>query len=352
MSTAVAPSAPHAAARREALAARIATVPRLRLAMLPTPLEPASRLSAALGGPEILIKRDDMTGLAFGGNKTRQLEFIFADLQARGCDTLVAGAYTQSNWCRQMTAAACKLGLGVSLVLVHGEKGPKLQGNLLLDRLMGASVDIVDIDSMEKLQPHLDAKAETLRAEGKKPYIVGPFVANTLELGAIGYVQCAIELDEQFEAQGIAPSHLYVCGANMTPAGLALGFKALGRDIRVVGITPIQWREDRATDIARIAGFAQKRLGLDVGLGTEDFDSDDGYIGPRYGVVTPGCLEALRLAASKEGLILDPVYTGKAMAGLIDHVRSGRLRGAGPVVFLHTGGLPALFAYAEDLGLE
>ena len=128
-------------------------------------------------GPEIWIKRDDLTGLCFGGNKTRQLEFVFADLLAKGCDTVVAGAYTQSNWCRQMTAAARKLGLDISLVLLHGEKGPVLQGNYLLYRLMGAAIDVVDLPSLELLQPYLDAKAEELRAAGRRPYIVEPMGA-------------------------------------------------------------------------------------------------------------------------------------------------------------------------------
>src|SRR5687768_13897355 len=145
-----------------ALQARIDAQPRVRLAHLPTPLEPCPRFSAALGGPAIWIKRNDLTGLAFGGNKTRQLEFVFADVLAQGADTVVAGAYTQSNWCRQMTAAAKKLGLEVALVLLHGEKGPALQGNLLLDRLMGAEVTVVELDSMERLAPLLEAKAQEL----------------------------------------------------------------------------------------------------------------------------------------------------------------------------------------------
>src|SRR5688572_4782900 len=247
-----------------ALQARIDAQPRVRLAHLPTPLERCPRLSAALGGPPIWIKRDDLTGLAFGGNKTRQLEFVFADILAQGADTVVAGAYTQSNWCRQMTAAARKLGLEVALVLLHGEKGPVLQGNLLLDRLMGADVTVVDLDSMERLAPLLDAKAQELARAGRRPYVVAPFGVEKLVLGALGYVNAALELDRQLDEAGIDPDYLYLCGANMTPGGLALGLKALGRRAKLVNIAPIRWSEARAVDIARIADGTARRLELDV----------------------------------------------------------------------------------------
>jgi D-cysteine desulfhydrase family pyridoxal phosphate-dependent enzyme len=336
---------------RAALQTRIDALPRVRLAHLPTPLELCPRLSEALGGPEIWIKRDDLTGLAFGGNKTRQLEFLFADVLAQGADTVVAGAYTQSNWCRQMTAAARKLGLEVALVLLHGEKGPALQGNLLLDRLMGADVTIVDLDSMERLTPLLEAKAEELGRAGRKPSVVAPFSIPRQALGAIGYVNAALELDAQLDAAGIDPDHVVLCGANMTPGGLALGLKALGRRARLINVAPIRWSEARAVDIARIGNAAATRLGLDVTLAADEIDNHDEYIGERYGLVTAAGREALQLVARTEAVILDPVYSSKAMAGLIDQVRRGRIGKHARVVFVHTGGTPALFAYAQDLGL-
>ncbi len=343
------------AMNRQELRDRLATRPRVALAHLPTPLDPLPRFSEALkgpgGGPAIWIKRDDMTGLAFGGNKTRQLEFVFADMLEQGADVLVAGAYTQSNWCRQMTAACRRLGLDISLLLLHGEKGPALQGNLLLDHLMGADVTVVDLDSMEHLQPLLDAKGEALRLAGRKPYVMKPLGVESLALGALGYVEAAAELDRQFDDAGLVPTHLYVCGANMTPAGMALGFKALARDIRLVNVTPIQWSEPRADDIVRIGNAAADLLDLEVRLETGDFESHDDYIGERYGVVSDGGREALKLMARSEGIILDPVYSSKALAGLIDHVRLGSLTRDDTVVFVHTGGTPALFAYAEDLEL-
>ena len=337
---------------REDLQERLSAFPRVRLAALPTPLERCERLSAALGGPEIWIKRDDLTGLAMGGNKTRQLEFVFADILRQGCDTVVAGAYTQSNWCRQMTAASAKLGLAISVVLLHGEKGPKLQGNLLLMKLLGADVTVVDLDSIERLQPLLEEKAAELRAAGRKPYIVAPMGVESLSLGALGYVAAALELDGQLAQAGIDADHVYLCGANMTPAGMALGLKALGRGARFHNIAPIMWSEPRGQNIADIGNAAAERLGIATRLTAAELDSTDEYIGPRYGVVTDACREALRLVAGTEGIVLDPVYSGKAMAGLIDHIRTGRIANGETVVFLHTGGTPALFAYADDLGLE
>ena len=333
----------------QALRTRIDALPRVRLAHLPTPLEHCPRLTAALGGPQIYIKRDDLTGLAFGGNKTRQLEFLFADILAQGSDIVVAGAYAQSNWCRQITAAARKLGLDAALVLVHGVKGPMLQGNLLLDRLMGADVTVVDLDDMHDLQPLLERRAEALAAEGRRPYIVAPFSLELQSLSAVGYVNAMIELDEQLRAVNARADKIYLAGANMTPAGLAMGARALGSGATVVSISPIRWEDDRATDIARVATATAERLGLGIRIEPGDIVSDDGYIGERYGLLTPEARAALKLVAGTEGIILDPVYSGKAMAGMIDHIRRGRIGRDETVVFVHTGGTPALFAYAEDV---
>ncbi|MCX8099839.1 MAG: D-cysteine desulfhydrase family protein [Geminicoccaceae bacterium] len=336
---------------RADLEAALARQPRVPLAILPTALHPLPRLSEALGGPEIWVKRDDLTGLAFGGNKTRQLEFLFADVLASGADTVIAGAYTQSNWCRQMTAACARLRLSIHLILLHGQKGPKLQGNLLLDRLMGAEVEIVDLDSMEKLQPLIDARAEELRRRGRKVYVVEPLGLRSNVLGTLGYVQATLELLDQIEASGHAFHHLYQCGANMQPAGLALGLEALAAPIKLATVTSIRWSTPRGGDIARIANATAEHLGLQVRVTPERVNATDDYIGPDYGVLTPEAREALHLCARTEGLILDPVYTAKAMAGLIDHVRRGIVGRNERVIFLHSGGTPALFAYAEDLGL-
>ena len=318
---------PEAALTRADLAARLAAHPRVSLAHLPTPLDPCPRLAEAIGVGALHIKRDDLTGLAFGGNKTRHLEFTFAEILKSGADTVVAGAYTQSNWCRQITAAACRHGLAVSLVLIQGIKGPTVQGNLLLDRLMGADVTVVDLDSMEQIQPLLDEKARALEAAGRRPFVVAPFDLDQQVRAALGYVVAAIELDAQFDDAGIDPAQIFVCGANNTPAGLITGLRALGRRARVASISPIRWEEARALDIARVATGAARALDLNLAIEPGDFVVDDGHVGESYGVLSDDARAAIRLAAETEGIFLDPVYTGKAMAGLIDRARRGAVGG-------------------------
>ena len=334
---------------RAALAARVAALPRVRLAHLPTPLEPCPRLAEAIGLHALYVKRDDLTGLAFGGNKTRHLEFVFPEIRAAGADVVVAGAYTQSNWCRQIAAAARRLGLDVSLTLIHGVKGPAPQGNLLLDRLMGADVTVVALDSMEDIQPLLDEKARALEAAGRCPFVIAPFALDLQVLAALGYVNAALELDAQFDDAAIDPDRVFISGANVTPAGLVLGLRALGRRARVTAVSPIRWKEDRAADIARIAAATARKLAFDAAVAPGDFTADEGHVGEGYGKVTPECRAAIRLAAESEGLFLDPVYTGKAMAGLVDKTARGEVGADETVVFVHTGGTPALFAYAGDL---
>jgi 1-aminocyclopropane-1-carboxylate deaminase/D-cysteine desulfhydrase-like pyridoxal-dependent ACC family enzyme len=330
---------------RAALQARIDALPRVRLAHLPTPLEHCPRLSAALGGVDVWIKRDDLTGLAFGGNKTRQLESLFADILAVGADTVVAGAYTQSNWCRQITGAARKLGLEVALILLHGERGPALQGNLLLDRLMGADVTVVDLDSMERLTPLLEAKRAELARAGRKPYVVRPFGLDKLMLGALGYVNGALELDAQLETAGIDPDFLYLCGANMTPAGMLLGLRALGRRTKLVSIAPIVWSEPRAIDIARIAGAAAARLEIEVRIAPADIENHDAFIGERYGVVPEGAREALRLVAGTEGIPRPGVQ--RQGDGRADRSRAHRPHRPGP-----DGRVPAHRRHARSVRLR
>jgi L-cysteate sulfo-lyase len=330
-----------------ALKSRLATFPRTKLAFLPTPLEACAQLSRELGGPEIFIKRDDMTGLAFGGNKTRQLEFVFGEVLASGADTVVAGAYTQSNWCRQITAAARKYGLEPVLVLAQGIKGTQLQGNLLLDVLMGADITVVPVLD-EKLQPHLEAKVLQLQRAGRKPYLISSFETRTQSLAALGYVEAVLEICDQL---GRAPDHIYVAGSEMSPAGLMTGVHALGLATRVTSISPIVYPESRQAEIARICNAIAKRLRLDLEFEPHDILVDDAYIGEAYGIVSEAGREAMHLLATSEGLILDPVYTSKGMAGLIDHIRRGKLMKGETAVFVHTGGLPALFAYAQDLAL-
>ena len=327
----------------------LSRVQRVPLAFLPTPLQYCPRLSQAIGGPSIYVKRDDLTGLAFGGNKTRQLEYLLADVIASKADTVVAGAYTQSNWCRQIAAAANQLGLHAVLVLASGEKGSFRQGNLLLDQLLGADVTIVELQDIQRLPPLLEQKAAELKRDGRKPYVINPFGLATLARSSVGYVKAALELDVQLQSMNVCASHVYVSGANMTPAGLSVGMRALGRATHVVGIAPIRWNEDRATDIARIANATCELLGLEMEFLPSDIHNDESFVGQRYGVVSDEARDAFSLAARSEGLILDPVYTSKALAGLRGHVAQGRLNADHCVVFVHTGGQPAVFAYGDEL---
>jgi 1-aminocyclopropane-1-carboxylate deaminase/D-cysteine desulfhydrase-like pyridoxal-dependent ACC family enzyme len=332
------------------LQARIDRLPRVPLAFRPTPLELLPRLTEALGGPRIFIKRDDLTGLAFGGNNTRQLEFVFAEIERLGCDSVVAGAYTQSNWCRQIAAACAKRGLAASLVLVHGVKGPYAQGNLLLDTLLGAEVRIVaEIDHMQHLGPYLREAVAALEAAGRRPYLIDPFDLGVLSLSAVAYVEAFLELDAQLAALGEAADRLYLAATLMTAAGLHVGAAALSRKTRVVAVNPSRWDEPREAVIARIATATAARLGVDLVVTPDQVDNEPNYVGEKYGVVTEAGREALRLVARTEGIILDPVYTAKAMSGLIGHIREGRLGPRDTVVFLHSGGTPAVFAYAEEL---
>jgi len=294
------------------------------------------------------MKRDDQTGLAFGGNKTRQIEFLMGDVLAQGANAIVTGAGSQSNFCRQLTAAATKLGLKTHLILMRGIKGPELQGNLLLDNLMGAEIEIVDETDSLKLISHFERKAEGLTRQGYRPYIVDARTKSA-PLLSLGYVDALLELVQQCEERKTWFDSLYLSAANMTQAGLALAAKALGLAMRIVGITPIQWAEPRAVDIAHIANQAARLLGLDVGLSPNEVSNLDQYIGQGYGVPTREGNAALRLVAQTEGVFLDPVYTAKAMAALISDVRSGRFKKQGKVLFLHTGGTPALFSYAREV---
>ncbi len=324
----------------------IGRLPRQRFAHLPTPLEELPRFSQAVGA-RILIKRDDCTGLAFGGNKTRQLEFTLADALAQGCDTLVQGAAAQSNHCRQAAAAAARCGLECHLVLTRDGHSDPVQGNLLLDELLGAHIHWYDGVLGEGMEQAKRALTEQLRAEGRKPYALVPPRAHAL--GAVAHANAICELTDQLAERGLQADYYYICSGGATQAGCVLGARALGEPFKVVGIAPIEWEGGNAPKIAGFANEAARLLDLDLAFAPADVTNDAGYVGPRYGVVTPEGLAAVRLLARTEGIITEPVYTGKALAGLIDHVRQGRVEPGAVVVFVHTGGTPALFAYHQEV---
>lgn len=336
------------------LAARL---PRVPLAHLPTPLEELPRFSAALGGPPVLIKRDDCTGLAMGGNKTRHNEFILGHARAQGADMLVWGAGVQSNNCRQTAAACAKLGLPCHLVLSRANHADEVQGNLLLDHLLGATVEIVDEPLGTELYALIDQIAGRLRSQGRRPYswindVVKPRAAVSYALAMAEMVEQLAGRDQvadQRSAGAARASAIYVSSAGSTGAGLLLGKAALGVESTLRSIAPIRWPHDHAEDLAATANRAAELLGVATRLDAGEVDTTCEYIGSGYGIPTPAGLEALDLLARTEGILLDPVYTSKALAALVDDVRQGRLPADQPVVFVHTGGTPALFAYRDEL---
>lgn len=344
-------AAPEFAAKVEEIRGRLARLPRARLAHLPTPLDPCPNLGRALGGPDIFIKRDDCTGLAFGGNKSRQLEYILGDALARGFDCVIQGAASQSNHARQLAAAGAKLGLDVYLTPKLDARSSPIQGNFLACHLLGAQIHPVPADaSNTQAKQEL---AERLRREGRRPYIVGMGATGTLALAAVAYVGTALEILEQLAAQGTpAPDFIYTASQGGTQAGLQLACMLLGLPTRVVGINPMQPGDEAyipPKDIAELIHLAAGKLGYDVQVAEAGIENTAAYVGPGYGKPSEAGLEAIDLLARHEGILLDPVYTGKAFSGLIDHIRQGRLQQGQRVVFIHTGGLPALFAYAPDL---
>jgi D-cysteine desulfhydrase family pyridoxal phosphate-dependent enzyme len=322
-------------------------LPRVPLAHLPTPLERLPRLSAALGDVELWIKRDDCTGLALGGNKARQLEFTLGEAMAEGADCIVQGAGAQSNHCRQTAAAAARLGMDCHLVLSRATHSDEIQGNVLLDWILGAQIRWTETPLGPPLEEEKQALAAELRRSGRRPYVIGGTRGKVL--GAAGYALQVCELAEQLPEAALQPDYLYVCSAGPTQAGILLGARALGLGFPVQAIAPIVWGWDVPAAVAATANEAAKELGVDVELRPEDVRHSEDYVGPAYGVLTREARMAIELVARTEGILLDPGYTGKAMAGLIDHVRRGRVRPGSRVVFVHTGGTPALFAYARQL---
>ena len=332
------------------LRAAIDSLPRYPLGHFPTPLELAERFSSALGGPNIYIKRDDCTGLAFGGNKTRHNEFLIADALAQSADIVVWGAGVQSNNCRQTAAACAKAGLDIHLVLGRGgpAKGPDpVQGNLLLDHLVGAHVDIVEETIGVDLDGRIASEAAKHAAAGRKVYSWDR--DKVKPLAAVSYALCVAEIVEQSRAAGFAPDAIYVSSAGSTGSGVVVGQKALGLSCPVRSVAPIKWLWDTQDDMAEIARNAARLIGLDLAITRDDVDVTFDYIGPGYGKLSAEGLEAMALLARTEGILLDPIYSGKAMAGLIDDIRQGRRTADENVVFIHTGGTPALFAYSEEL---
>ena len=325
----------------------VALLPRVDLAHLPTPLEEVPRFAERLGGVRIYIKRDDCTGLLFGGNKTRHNEFLLADALRQGADMIVWGAGVQSNNCRQTAAACAKLGLECRLYLTRANHDAEVQGNLLLDYLVGAKVEIVDLPMGPEMNALLAAKAEEFRAAGRRPYFWEPKQGRPI--AAVSYLLCMAEIVEEIHAQGIKPSAIYISSAGGTGAGMGLGRVVLGLPCLLRPICPIRWPWNVREDLAEVANQTAALLRLPHRLTSQDIDACEDYIGPAYGAVTADGWEAMDLLARTEGILLDPVYTAKAMAALIHDIRQHRLKPGDTAIFVHTGGTPAVFAYRDEM---
>jgi L-cysteate sulfo-lyase len=331
---------------------QLSKFPRVSLAHLPTPLELMPRLSEHLGGPDIYVKRDDCTGLATGGNKTRKLEFSLGEALAQGADTVVTVGAVQSNHVRQTAAAACKLGLACEVLLEHRVEDPSetyaTSGNVFLDRVFGANLR--EYPGGTNFDTEMAVVADEVRANGGSPYIVPGGASNTV--GALGYVGCGIEMLEQFAEQNLDIDHVVTAtGSAGTHAGLAVGLRGSGSDLPILGFgvnAPQDVQEER---VYKLSLETADLVGAPGCVSREDIIADCNYIGPGYGEPTDSMNEAILMLARFEGLLFDPVYSGKALAGMIDYVRQGRFTKGQKIVFLHTGGSAGLFAYADTLKL-
>lgn len=319
-------------------------LPRIPLGQFPTPLEELPRLTRALGGPRLFIKRDDQTGLATGGNKTRKLEFSVAEALREGADTLITVGGVQSNHCRQTAAAAARCGLKCVLVL-RGHAPAARNGNLLLDHLLGAQVIFSGDRTREEVAEEVAKEQE---ASGHHPHLIPVGASNAM--GAVGFVAALEELESQVRAHKLQVDRVVFASSSFgTQAGLCVGAKAIGFRGQMAAIAIDCPRHELQAGVAAVAVATIQRLGLKLTFSPEEVVGYDGYLGAGYAIMGEPEREAISLMAQSEGILLDPVYTGRAMAGLIDLIRKGEFGKDETIVFWHTGGSAALFAYAEQL---
>jgi len=324
--------------------------PRVRLAHLPTPLEALSRLSEHLDGPNLYIKRDDCTGLATGGNKTRKLEFLMAEALQEKADTIITQGAVQSNHARQTAAAAARLGMGCELLFENRVQDPDdaylNSGNVLLDRLLGANMH--HYPKATDMNQAMSDLAEELLGKGKRPYIIPGGGSNPV--GALGYVNCVLELLSQANDQGLVIDHLvHATGSTGTQAGLIVGLKAMHSGIPLLGIGVNAPKELQEENVYKLAVETADYLGAGGCVQRDDVVANCDYVGEGYGITTDSMKEAVSLLARLEGILADPVYSGKGLAGMIDLIRKGYFRKGENVVFLHTGGSVGLFGYYGQL---
>lgn len=325
----------------------LATLPKFPLAVLPTPLQRLRNLEAALGpgAPRIWMKRDDLTGLAFGGNKARKLEYLVEDARRQGVTVLVSEGAVQSNHARMTAAAARVAGMRCVLVL-NAEHGDEVVGNLLLDQVLAADVRVTQ--TRAERNALMATIGDELRAAGEISYVIP--TGGSVPLGAASYVAAVAETLEQLRAVGEAPVSLFFASGSLgTQAGLVVGARAYSAPFTVEGVAVLHPVEQLIERCAVLATQTAGLIGLEAGFTPGDIRLDGGYIGEAYGVATPAGLEAIRLLAQTEAILLDPVYSGKAMAALLAAIKGGRFAADDSVLFLHTGGGPSLFAFGEAL---
>lgn len=327
---------------------------RVKGAFLPTPLMEMPRLTKLLGGPRLLVKRDDNTGLAFGGNKARKLSFLVGDALQKGCDTLITSGGLQSNHCRQTAAMGAMYGLRVVLVL-GGEEPLVHQANLLLDSILGAEVVFANSTEAGEIEVAVEREVQRLKKDGRNPYVIP--VGGSNVVGALGYAEAMMELLAQINEKQLTVDHIVVAtGSGGTQGGLELGNRLLNAKIQIHGMMVLPKVTERLKE--RMSEIVSEGVRMITGeeLAPENvidqLKTYSDYTGPAYAVATPGCIEAIQIMARTEGLIVDPVYTGKAVDGMIDLIRQGKFSKDETLVFLHTGGTPALFAYADHFQLS
>jgi L-cysteate sulfo-lyase len=326
----------------------LARFPRLKLCHSPTPLEPLENLTKLLGGPKLYIKRDDCTGLATGGNKTRKLEFLMADAVEKKADTVITQGAVQSNHARQTAAAAARLGMRCEIVLErrieHTDEDYELSGNVMLDKMFNAGIRHAPGGS--DMNAEMEKVAQEIRAKGGKPYIIPGGGSNPI--GALGYVNCALELLRQADDQNLRIDHVvHATGSTGTQAGLVVGFAGSNSGIPVLGVSVRLPKEPQEAAVHKLVSSTADYVGVTGGIGKDKVAVEAGYYGPGYGMPTPEMIEAVELMARHEGILLDPVYTGKGMAGLIGLIRKGFFAKKDNVVFIHTGGAVGLFGYRK-----
>lgn len=345
----------------ESIRAKLNLFPKQKLIFKPTPLQKLENLSLFLGGPEIYLKRDDLTGLAFGGNKSRKLEYIIQDVRQQGADVIITWAGLQSNWCLQTAAVARKFDI-TPLLILFSSQGIQVEfdGNLLLDFILDADIKIREAEKgkvirWNTIKDIIDEVSLEVKEWGHVPYVApvgGSLVCGSMQkpLGAYAYLEAFLEVYEQSQALGFIPDYIvHASGSGGTQAGLITGAQAVSPKTSVLGISVSDDTEYFRKEVELICKDTRESLGLEIDISSDDIRILDEYTHAGYGALTPDITEAIRVTALKEGIFLDPVYTGKAMAGLIDLIKQDFFKKTDKIVFIHTGGTAALFPYRKTI---